>query len=567
MIIIDVGSHTGQEIALPFTQNSSHLVYAIEPVPELADQLRSHHLPNLQVFQMAMGCTNRSVLFYINQSSELSSVLKATCEGSWQAYVERLQTVRTIEVPMMRLDAFMAEQALVEIDLLKINAQGYDLQVLQGAGDALHGVKNILVKVQLHPLYEGGSTKAAIVEYLTSRGFYLAFTSLQTAGLEENLEFVRVNRYPLNALNPSSGNAEPDYFKARVPHVGILATPNADHVGELLEQGVFEGPEQAFLWLYLRPGDVFFDCGAHAGLFSKIAAQCIGSQGQIVGFEPNPACFELYQLNLKNSGCQNVTALNVGLSDRSGCGDLLLGKPGMSAFSTFASGAKTHTQIGEETLPVQLCCLDEVVADLHIETVTLTKMDVEGWEALVLKGASNSIQAQKFPIWMIEFTEANAVAAGSSTRELRALIESFGYTLCRFDVTHFQLIPEPFKPEYPYENLFAVSHLAAANQRLSTADAAIRAIAQDIIARWDAALLETGLLAQITQERQITQALRHQVSQLAAKPEPVPLDPTHFLQQIAIAEARIQAMESSKFWKLRTLWFHVKKLLSIPIHE
>ena len=565
MIIIDVGAHTGQACALPFAQNSANLVYAIEPIPELADQLRSYHLPNLQVFQMVMGLTNTPVPFRINQAWETSSVLAANCVGQWQPYAELLQTVKTIEVPMMRLDTFIAQHAIVEVDLLKIDAQGYDLQVLQSAGAAIHCVQKILVEAQLQPLYEGSATKAAIVEYLTSQGFYLAFASPQTAGLEENLEFTRVDRYPLPGQpHPSLA---PAAFQVRVPYIGHFTTPPADEVGRLLAEGTFEGPEQAFLWLYLRPGDVFFDCGAHTGLFSRIAAPCIGSQGRIVGFEPNPPCFELYQLNLKNIGFSNFTGLNVGLSDRSGTGELLLGKPGMSAFSTLAVAAKTHIQLGTETIPVLLRCLDEVVAELQVATVALTKMDVEGWEALVLQGARQAIQAQKFPLWMIEFTEINAAAAGSSTQELRALIESLGYTLCRFDITRLRLVPEPFKPTYPYENLFAVMDLAAANERLATADAARVEIAKDIITRWDAALLTRELRWQVSQDRQVIADLRQQVAQLTPKLEPLSIDPTPLLHRAELAETRIRAMESSKFWQLRKLWFRVKHRLALPVQE
>ena len=565
MIIIDVGAHTGQVCALPFAQNPGNLVYAIEPIPELADQLRSHHLPNLQVFQMVMGLANTQVPFHINQSRETSSLLTANCVGPWQSYAEQLQAVETIAVPMMRLDTFIAQHAIVEVDLLKIDAQGYDLQVLQGAGTAIHCVKKILVEAQLQPLYEGSATKAAIVEYLTSQGFYLAFTSPQTAGLEENLEFVRLNRYPLH--EPSGLNSAATAFKVRVPHIGIFTTPPDDHVGQLLAEGTFEGPEQAFLWLYLRPGDVFFDCGAHAGLFSRIAAHCLGSQGRIVGFEPNPPCFELYQLNLENIGFQNFTALNVGLSDRSGTGDLLLGKPGMSAFSTLAAGAKTHSQLGVETISVPLRCLDEVVAEWQIAPVALTKMDVEGWEALVLQGARQAIQAGTFPLWMIEFTEANAVAAGSSTPALRALIESLGYTLCRFDITRLCLVPEPFQPTYPYENLFAVMDLAAANQRLATADQVMIETAKDIITRWDAALMARDLRWQVSHDRQVIAALRHQVAQLTPPLAAPPIDPAPLLHRAELAETRIRAMESSKFWQLRKLWFRVKYRLGLPVQE
>lgn len=290
-----------------------------------------------------------------------------------------------------------------------------------------------------------------------------------------------MNRYPLT--KPGS-----EHFEVYIPHLGVLKTPKNDHVGQLLEQSEFEGLEQAFLWLYLRSGDTFLDGGTHAGLFSCIAAKCISYGGKIFGFDPNPLCLSLYKQNLEELGFRNFTALNVGLSDEDGIAQLLLGKPGLSAFSTFASNAIHHAEISCETMQVTQRSLDSILCEFQVPCITLAKLDVEGWEKFVLMGAQQSIVAGKFPVWMIEFTEANATAAGSSTQELRSLIESFGYTLCRFDATKFRLVPEPRRPSYPYANLFAVMDMEAVNQRLQTADSQAVKIAKDIILRHDTAL-------------------------------------------------------------------------------
>lgn len=542
MIVVDVGAHDGQLFAVPQAQNINNTVYAIEPIPELADRLRAHQLPNLHVFCFAMGDEEGTHTFHVNQNDATSSLLVADCTEPWRAYADRLQEARSLQVPVVRLDSFLEQHSLAEVDLLKIDAQGFDLQVLKGAGDAIHRIKRIIVEVQLTPLYQGSASKEAIVAYLAERGFRLAGAIPQTEGLEENLEFVRVTRYP-------RPHPQTESFEVNVPYIGSFQTPKADHVGQLLEEGTFEGREQAFLWLYLRPGDTFFDCGAHAGLFSCIAAKRFNNHGEIVGFEPNPVCLDLYQKNLEALGCTCFKALDVGLSDTAGTAELLLGKPGMSAFSTFAQDAAEMTQIngeaviGRDKVLVPQRSLDALLPELQTESVSLAKLDVEGWEVAVLKGAEQSIRAGKFPLWMIEFTEANAAAAGTSTRELRTLLEDFGYTLCRFDATNFRLVPEPAHLTYPYINLFAVMDLEAVNQRLATADPSIVEIAQDIVQRWEIAAMGAEMRQSFFLENQHAQELDQQVQGYRAIVDKLNLE---LAEQQALSTELRQWAESSE---------------------
>jgi FkbM family methyltransferase len=499
MIIVDVGADDGK-FSLPFVEDIHNIVYAIELVPELVEKIRLKNLPNIHVFCVAMGQEEGVSSFYVNRNNFTSFMLPESSTRDFQSKVEEMG-FKMIKANVTRLDNFIKQNKIAEIDLLKINAHGYEFQVIKGAGKYIHCIQKILIQVYDNPIYENVGNKEEVVEYLTNKGFRLVYTPSLTEGLKENLEFVRINRY-------SIANQQLGYFDVQVPHVGVLRTPTNDCVGQFLEQGIFEGIEQAFLWLYLRPGDTFFDCGSHTGLFSCIAAKRLCNTGRIVGFDPNPICFQLYEYNLKNMGCNCFTALNLGLSDTKDCGELLLGKPGMSAFSTFAKGTKTDPYIGNEKLLVEQLPLDDVLINLDINRVDLAKIDVEGWETLVLRGAHQSINAGKFPVLTIEFTEANAVAAGSSTRELRTLIESFGYTLCSFDATNLCLIPEPIRPQYYYANLFAVMDVKEVNERLANADYEAVEVAKDIINRWDMATSAAKLQLTLIQEKQTSQELR-----------------------------------------------------------
>ena len=480
MLVIDVGAHDGSAFSIPYAKDRNNLVYAIEPIPALADKIRASGLTNLHVFCVAIGEQEGLATLYINQDSQTSSLLPNDAKGPWSSYADNLKTYGTLEVSVIRLDSFMRSNRITEVDLLKINAQGYDLQVIKSAGDLIRKIRRIQLEVQVTPLYKGSASKDEVVEYLEALGFRLVNTVFQTEGLEQNLEFVRLYRY---LQNPSSASI----CEVNLPYVGLVQTPQNDLVGKLLQENLFEGSEQAFLWLYLQPGDTFFDCGAHIGVFSCIAAKKLENSGRIIGFEPIESNINLYRKNLENLGCQCFSAIQVGLSNQVGSAKLFLGKSGLSAYSTFAAGAQLHEQISENSVLVDQVTLDQIVEEYSITEVALAKLDVEGWEIPVLQGARQSIAKGVFPLWMVEFTEENAIAAGKTTQELFELLESFGYTICRFDPTDLILVPEIKRDYYEYQNLFATLDIQTVNNRLLSADSKDKEIAKNIILKWDMA--------------------------------------------------------------------------------
>lgn len=448
MLIIDVGGADNGDFSIKHALDGVSLVYAIAPNPALISRLQARLLPNLQAFCLTLLGEEEST----GAVPDSTQVILAT-----------------------KLDDFMEKHAITDVNLLRISAQDAVIEILKGAGSAIHKVQ----RIQIDPLLDDEAA-VEVVAYLEASGFRVIGQYDGEQQQSKNLDFLRVCRY---AKNQSSS----DVFEVTVPYVGLLTMPKHDLVGRLLEQGLFEGPEQAFLWLYLRPGDTFFDCGAHAGIFSCIAAKNLQNQGQIFGFEPIENNASLCKKNLQRLNSDCFTIMQVGLSNQLGEAPLFLGKSGLSAYSTFVREAQVHEQIGDQTVLVEQTTLDKVVEDFSVSRVALAKLDVEGWEIPVLLGALESIKQQKFPLWMIEFTEENASAAGSSTQELASMIEGFGYSLCRFDATQFRLVPEVKRFHYGYENLFAAMDIDTINARLESASLSDKNIAKDIISRWDLA--------------------------------------------------------------------------------
>ena len=482
MIVIDVGAYDGAAVTIPFSESGDHIIYAIEPIPDLARELEERSLKGVSVFNLAIDLKEEMAPFFINRDRQMSSLLPTVMSDAWSDYTEELCQESVISILSKRLDTFIEENQIEEVDFLRIHAQGNDFNVVKSAGSSIHRIKRIALDVQLAPLYEGSAEKGSVVEYLESHGFRLSKCSSQTNGLEENLEFIRVNRFVPDKLSSSHTT------EVYVPFVGDLTFPENDYVAKLLEEGIFEGPEQAFLWLYLRPGDTFLDCGAHVGLFSAIASRVMGQDGVIWGFEPDPEVFDLYRTNLERLGHKSRELFNIGLSIQDGIGELVLGGDSKSAFSTFATSTDERDDIGSVSkISVEQKSLDSILEDSSISTVNLAKLDVEGWEHFVLQGAKKSIDANKFPVWMIEFTEENAKANSRTTSELRQLIESFGYTLCYFNATTLLLESEPQRSSYTYKNLFAVKSVEQANHRLRMAEPTHQENAKQLIRMWDTA--------------------------------------------------------------------------------
>src|ERR1700731_4640428 len=169
-----------------------------------------------------------------------------------------------------------------------------------------------------------------------------------------------------------------------VPHIGWLRYPSNDIVLLHLREGSFEFREQAFLWSFLREGDTFLDIGAHCGLFSALASHIIGEDGRVMAFEPNP---DILPFLVANTDRDKVDVHAMALSDASGEATLWQGGSSDTALSSIAyelSNAN-HSTVKTQTL-------DDLLATLGIGPVALAKVDVEGSELRLFRGAKETLQ-------------------------------------------------------------------------------------------------------------------------------------------------------------------------------
>lgn len=266
--------------------------------------------------------------------------------------------------------------------------------------------------------------------------------------------------------------------RAYIPHAGWLLHAPGDELVALLRQGYFEAQEQAFFWLYLRPGDWFFDCGAHIGLYSAVAARATDGRCSVFAVEASEATARLLEQNLGASGLGSARVFRKALWSTAGQVSFVDESPNRSAYSRISFDAQ---QPG--SAPVPAVTLDELVALSGAEEIALVKLDVEGAEPEALEGGRGALGRGVFSVLMIEFTEANLQRRGISTVQLASQVEGLGYRLCALSPETLQLAPFGVESPVWYRNLFAVRDLEAVNRRLASADAAHVEVARDILDR------------------------------------------------------------------------------------
>ncbi len=218
----------------------------------------------------------------------------------------------------------------------------------------------------------------------------------------------------------------------------------------------FEEAEIAFLKKFLSKGNIFFDIGANIGLFSLYAANIVGDEGKVHGFEPTPTTFSRLKENVDLNSYTNVISKNIGLSNLNQTLQFHISTNGYDAWNSFAN---LNELVNSETIQIPTITLDQYIVDNQIKHIDLMKIDVEGWELNVLKGATKLLTSSDAPTLLVEFTETNAFAAGYYCGELFDYVQSFGYKWYSYDVKTNSLQPQIKKLHYPYENLIAIKNM------------------------------------------------------------------------------------------------------------
>ncbi len=230
--------------------------------------------------------------------------------------------------------------------------------------------------------------------------------------------------------------------------------------------GVYE--EESVRWFRsaLRPGMTVLDIGAHVGQYTLIASGDVGPSGRVHAFEPNPANFARLEANLALNGFAHATPHALAISDRSGEATLYVpphDNTGESALHPCIEG------MGETI--VRGATLDEWAPDADLGSpphIDVVKIDVQGFEEKVLRGAAETLQRFR-PAIVCEFEERWLQCAGSSSVALKLLLSGLGYNA--FRIVRGGLAPVPPDEVHAFANLVLLPGSRPAQRRSARAAA------------------------------------------------------------------------------------------------
>jgi len=143
-----------------------------------------------------------------------------------------------------------------------------------------------------------------------------------------------------------------------------------------------EPAEIVFVLEHLQPGDVFFDLGSNWGLYTAVAATVVGEDGLVVAIELNPEPFVRLLRLVHTSALTNVLAFNVALSDVSGDRVGIVKPWYRNDTASFMSKAAS-----DQAVAITTRTLDKLWEQVGSPQVRMVKLDVEGFEPLVIGGA------------------------------------------------------------------------------------------------------------------------------------------------------------------------------------
>jgi FkbM family methyltransferase len=177
VVIFDVGAHHGQTALKYNSLFKNCQIYAFEPFIDsfniLKDKVSIYE--NVKAFNLALSKDIGQVPFNLNSSSGTNSILPTSAEAAITWDKNKLETAETILVNSTTLDDFITKKNISQIDILKLDTQGSEYLVIEGAKECIKKgkIKLIYMEIILMPTYVGQKHFDEILFLLRTNNFKL----------------------------------------------------------------------------------------------------------------------------------------------------------------------------------------------------------------------------------------------------------------------------------------------------------------------------------------------------------------------------------------------------------
>ena len=172
--IVDVGANRGQFALIASKVFPKASIHSFEPLEEPAQIFQKifGNDPNVTLYPYAIGRKKTTATIHVTKDDDSSSMLPITKtqSGMFPGATEK----ETRQVTVLPLSQALGDTSLPPASLLKIDVQGFELEVLRGCEDILNKFSNLYIECSFIELYEGQALAHQIIAWLEQRNFILS---------------------------------------------------------------------------------------------------------------------------------------------------------------------------------------------------------------------------------------------------------------------------------------------------------------------------------------------------------------------------------------------------------
>lgn len=205
-------------------------------------------------------------------------------------------------------------------------------------------------------------------------------------------------------------------------------------ISDYMEHAVYFGyqdKEQEELFRLAENKKIVIDVGVNIGAVLLNFAR-LSPEGLIIGFEPDTKNFQKAQRNLQLNRLNNVKIIQKGLGAEKETAKLFKVNEDNEGMNRILGDSEHHLEEDFSFSEIEIIKLDDFVAENSLERIDLVKIDVEGYELKVLRGAEQSLK-KYLPILFIELDDDNLKAQNDSAQSLILFLKQIGYKIFRAD--------------------------------------------------------------------------------------------------------------------------------------
>lgn len=167
----------------------------------------------------------------------------------------------------------------------------------------------------------------------------------------------------------------------------------------------------------IRPGMTVVDIGANVGVYTALFSELVGRTGKVISLEPAPDNWRSLSEAVEINGWSNVELHQVAAAEKHGSMALVCSAYN-SGNNALGCGAADGPAVAVKVAP-----LDSIIAGRKVDFI---KIDVQGWEAAVLRGARETLTANRPLVVRLEVWPKGLRRANSSPREVSELLAKCG---------------------------------------------------------------------------------------------------------------------------------------------